>query len=704
MNTAETKKNLIIKYTGIIMASAWFFFVLWQWLAVPEYNLMNLRAGFHFLPRNIMPGRYFFSNLIFCIKEFSITVCFIAAIYGYGRFILLKFFTNENYSGLETWLVSSGLGFAVSGHLFLILVFCGILYPVTVITILIPGLVLLFISLIRNPPRFPDPEKIKKLPGTLSITEIILSVIVLFFLMLVLITAFSPDTEPDSLNYTLATPGWWILNHGMKDMPQHIYYNLFAFYAAIYAGAVSIGDELTAKLVNNYAVLVSVIGITVYYGKKFFNRQTVILTLAVICTSYSFLILSSVTQSDAISMMFSFLSLLLVLRDGDKKMKQIILPALFAGCAMASKAITVIFILCILGIIFYINRNDLGKASKKILVFTAVASLPVFPWLIKNQIYRGNPFFPFLSSMFGFDNTYDRDLVTHFMRYSDAFHGERFSFIKNFWNLIVSYPLIFNNHTQPLLLAMMGFIPFIYKKLSHDQTVLFIFTAVLFLIQLFFLSSARYFFPVYMLSTMFFAYFIYPVIEKNKAYMTAFTAILLFLSLSLFGEISRTDALAIPAGRLTYKEYLSENVYGGYYKAADMINSTLTDSARILINDYIGRSLYIKRNFHVTSYLDLYWYDIFAKNAGTAEDILYSLKENGFTHILENEEKITFSDDLKMLRKKKKDINKEKILSDFRKKYLKKIFTSSMEPGASVVYEILYGIDGSTQLSVNSPE
>lgn len=186
--------------------------------------------------------------------------------------------------------------------------------------------------------------------------------------------------------------------------------------------------------------------------------------------------------------------------------------------------------------------------------------------------------------------------------------------------------------------------------------------------------------------------------------MTAFTAILLFLSLSVFGEISRTDTLAIPAGRLTYKKYLSENVYGGYYKAADMINSTLPDSAKILINDYIGRSLYIQRNFYVTSYLDLYWYDIFAKNARTAEDILYSLKENGFTHILENEEKITFSDDLKMLRKQKKDINKEKILSDFRKRYLKRIFTSSMEPGASVVYEILYGMDGSTPLSVTLPE
>ena len=680
-----------VRYIGITIACVWFLFVLWQWLAVPQYNFINIITGLHFLPWNILPGRYFFSNLLLCLKDFFGAAVFITAVYGYGRFILLKFFKYKNYSSLEIWLIASGIGFAIVGHLFLLLVFCGILYPAMSAAVTIPGIFLAIISFKRDAPNFISIANLKKLSSSLTFTEILLSVIVLSFLMLILTAAFSPDIELDSLNYTLAVPNWWILNHGMADMPQHIYYNLFAFYAAIYAGAVSIGNELTAKLVNNYAALVSCIGITAYFGKKFFNRPSIILSLSIICTSYNFLILSSITQSDAISMMFSFLSLMLILRDGNKDTKHIIMPAMLSGCAMASKAITIIFVLCLLGLLIYQNRNNFKAAAKKILIFICIASMPVVPWLVKNHIYRGNPFFPFLTDVFGFDNIYDRDFITYFMKYSDAFHGEKFAFIKNFWNLIVSYPLIFNNHTQPLIPAMLGFIPFIYKKLRKEQAVLFVFTAVLFFIQLFFLSSARYFFPAYILIAMFFSYFLYPFLEKSKARMIAFTAILLFFSLSILGEISRINALSVPAGRQTYKEYLSENVYGGYYKAADMINTVLPDSSRILIDDCIGRSLYIKKNFYVTSYLDRQWYDIFAENAKNAEDLLNSLRENRFTHILENEEKITFSNDLKLLRKQKKNLNKEKILSDFRKLYMKKIYSSSNKPGASSVYEIIYG-------------
>lgn len=684
MNTTGTKKWTLLKYIGITIASVWFFCILLQWLTIPQYNLINLQWGFSLLTHPVLPGKYFFTNFFFSLKQLVSAAFIIISSYGYGRFILLSFFRKE-YSSFEIWLFSSCLGLAFFGHLVLITIFCHFLYSGVVVALLLPGIATGILSLKYKIPVFSF-SNLKKVKLYFSPAEKIFSAIVIFFLLLSLTITFSPDTGFDPLNYTLAIPNWWIINHGIKDMPQHIYHNLFSFYASIYTAAMSIGNEITAKILNNYAVLVSIAGIVIWIGNKLFNRQTIILSLAIICASYNFYILSSITESDSISIMFSFIALIMILRDGGKSSRYVIIPAVFTGCAMASKAITVIFAACLSALLLYLNKDNMKEGVKKTIIFILVASLPVIPWLIKNQIYRGNPFFPFFSNIFGFDKTYDPELINLFFKYSNAFNCDFISIIKNLYNLHIAYYTPFNNHTQPLLMASAGFIPFIYKKTDWKQNLLLIFTLILLTVQLLFLSSTRYFFNVYVLLTMFFSYYIYPYIEKKRLLLTFFTAIILFFSLSILGEVKLINMLAIPYGNMDYDSYLSHYVPYGYYKAVKWANDNLPDSSKILINDWLGRSFYIKRNYYVTSYVDKYWYDIFAKNAKNADDIYIALKENGFTHIIENKEKIFFSYNHINLKRKETSIDRKNMLHDFYQEYTRRMFPTFYLPGEHVTY------------------
>jgi len=713
----ETMKK-ITSYATFFLAALWFAYVLIEWFSI-QSNLSSvtfIKFLFSYKPHT---GPYFYKNII---ENFLITIkffLFLFPVYGYGRYFILNVFKYK-CKGLKLFIFSAALGLCITGHITLLLSALQILYPAAIYTFLIPGLIAGYISLkIYSPVKDIDVLKTETLSliKTTDIFEKTLIACIVLFLCGNMLFLFNPDIDTDSMIYTLAIPNFWLLNHGIQDMPQHIYFNLFSFYAGIYAAAAGFGDLMTARMTNFFAVIVSCFGITSYLGKKYFNRKTVLLALTVICGSYSFMKLVTITESDSISLMFSMTAFIMLMGENIKDIKTVILSGIFAGCAMASKPTCLFFIVCSIAILIYRSKDDFktgisgfSKSLTKPLIFIFTASLPVIPWLIKNHIFRGNPFFPFLTGILGTDSHYDPVLVDTFLQYSYFFRDCSFAAVRNFINLFISKENFLNEFIQPVLLAVAGFIPLCPFKTDRNKNIIIIFSVTVLILQLCFFSITRFYFSLYILFTLIFSYIFYPVIEKHGI-LKPFTLILIFIfSLPVISHGQWFDMFAIPCGHMSKKEYLRKQPGYGleYGKAADWVNKYLPADAKLLVNDSYGRSLYLEREIYATSLLDKMWYDIFSNENSSTEEILNNLRENGFTHLIENLGRVHLSDKLDQVRDKRRSIIQRKNIMNFRKNYLKPLYNSSegylgYQPDIAA-YSTAYLYSGTTVYQIMYPD
>ena len=677
------KDNIMksLKTATAAAATLWLLFVFYQWFSIHSNWIAVISIKYLHLPSF---GGNFIYNILENILIITDAVLFIIPVYGYGRFCLLEIFKYK-CAGSELFIFSSALGLAITGHLALILGVAQLLYPKAIIISILPGYMAAYLSTRTMPVHIGIKEAALSFKTADNFEKTLIACII-FFLCENMIFLFNPDIDTDTMNYTLAIPNFWLLNHGIQDMPQHIYFNLFSFYACIYAAAAGFGDLMTARMTNFFAVIVSSFGITSYLGKKYFNRKTVLLALTVICGSYSFMKLVTITESDSISLIFSMTAFIMLMGENIKDIKTVILSGIFAGCAMAAKPTCLFFIICSIAILVYRSKDEFKtgiygfpKNLVKPLIFIFTASLPVIPWLVKNQLFRGNPFFPFLTGIFGTDSNYDPVLVDTFLQNSYFFRDCSFALVKNFLNLFISKENFLNEFIQPVLLAVSGFIPLLPFKTDKNKNIIIIFSVTVLILQLCFFSIARFYFSLYILFTLVFSYIFYPVIEKHGI-LKLFTLISVFIfSLPVITYGNWFDMFAIPYGRLSKTEYLREQPeYGlGYGKAAAWANKYLPADAKLLVNDSYGRSLYLERKLYATSFLDKMWYDIFADENTSAEEILNNLRKNGFTHLIENLGRGHLSDKLDPIRDERRSIIQRENIMNFRRKYLKPLYNSS---------------------------
>ena len=88
-----------------------------------------------------------------------------------------------------------------------------------------------------------------------------------------------------------------------------------------------------------------------------------------------------------------FLTLDLWQRSGDRK--TLILAGLLAGMSMGSKYTGGVILLSGIAAILVHHRKDWKRSLLAIFTFGAAAVLIFSPWLVKNALTTGNPFYPF---------------------------------------------------------------------------------------------------------------------------------------------------------------------------------------------------------------------------------------------------------------------------------------------------------------------
>ena len=685
-----------VRYIWILVASAWFFFVIFQWLKSPE-NYYSINSGIQII-QNFFAieiwkgiGQFFWNNLIYNIYLIFLASFFVLSSYGYGRFFLIKFLKSD-YSVIETFIFSNALGFGITGNIILFFAVCHVLYKTAILFSIAAGILFFLKSLklkpIENNLFLASPILyIKNIFRKLSLFEISLLLIIVFSLLLSFFSMFSPDIREDTLNYHLAMPSWYLMNHGIADMPHNIYYNLFSLYGCVYAAAMGISDYMLPRAVNFFVVIYGMLIIPAYLTRKYFGGKYILLTLSIICTTYQFHELEFLTGSDSFSVFFvlSMFSSVLMHKTGNKK--TLCITAILAGFAMATKATSLTFVIPAMLIIFAMNRNSPKEKIKEMLIFIAISSLSVMPWLIKNYIFRGNPFFPFLTGFFRLSSDYDPVLIEHFKKATNLLAGHKFHAIKTIWNLFFATHTGYNILTSPFILAIAGFIPFIFEKKFYEKGKQIMFFAVVsFVLMIPSSGISRFYLPIFAVAAIFYANCLYDAQEKKKIIALPLVLILVFFMIPSVFMFNHHGFYDIPIGNMTKMQYLRSRF--GYTDAILWANANIPEKSKILISDLIGRSFYCERSYYVTSLFDKYWHESNLSGNETSEEILSKLKRQGFTHILHNSDKLQFSPSLNEYRaitRNEKTINN---LKTFSSKYLNKIYVSDIDN--TTIYEISY--------------
>lgn len=642
------KISLLIKYLFFLI---WTAFISYKWISI-AHNAEGIQSGAAGLANTLRfwdIGAHFSENIALNTLFLLKFAFFAAALYGLGRFLLLKMF-KFNGSRLELYIFSCALGHAAAGTVFFIIAALKLLYLPAIIAILSVFICLGLISAKYYKISLPGRKKIIQQFSSLGFFYKILALLSALSTLLSFSAIFTPDTGFDALNYYIAMPNWWIINHGIADMPTHTYFNLFGFYACIYAPAMAFGGDLMAKAVNFYAILPGTLGLGFYFGKKYFSMKTAIMALAVICMTYQFNGMAFTTRSDSMMILFSLAALAAALKiprgikssenAKSQRIRLTLLAAILSGAAMAVKATSILLVMPIMAIMFYRAANYNGKIQKdlakksflQLLSFTAAASLLVIPWLIKNYIYRGNPFFPFLTGIFGLPGNYDAGLLFFFYAFSNFYYGVKFMCFKNLNAIFFLNDYVNNHYMSPMVLMMFGFLIFNKYSLNKKHIFLAFFAVSALIMQLNSFSIARFYFPVYIVFVLFAAHYAKKFIENNNLLKVCFLLIAFIIWLPAF---SAAD-FSIIKGQKTYEQYLADSNYGKFYLYASVINEKLPGKIYLINEDYLGRSAYLKKRHYTTSAFDKNFFEATFSAEDSPEEMLETLYKQGFTHILMN--------------------------------------------------------------------
>jgi hypothetical protein len=614
--------------------AAWGAFSVWGFIVFRKYfTALPVDPGL--LAAALAPGQYLTGDLpraaLAAAGNTAAGLAFVLACAGLGRFLLKVFrFATE---GLEEAVFSAALGLAVLAHAVLALAAAGLLYKGAVLAALAAGAALGLLSLKLWPPEkgaaFPLPKP--EFPDFLAF------VLLLAALGLGLAGALAPEIFYDSLVYHLAVPNLYVIRHGFADMPYNLYSNLFMLHGMLYSAALAVNGEMLAKFVNYSAGVLSAAAVFAI-GRRYLSARAGLLAALIFYTVAHTLISAWSSGTEALLTCFTLAALAAALRHAHGERKFLLLAAFLSGCGMAVKT-TGLFPAVGAGlVILYRRRSEPAAALRALLLFGLVAALPVLPWLVKNQLYRHNPFFPFLTSLFGVPANADAAKIRNFMGETRQMGSlELKAWLLHPWN--VTMGAVGNSqYFTPLFLFAL---PLLFLVPPAAETAPFwLYFLSGWLLWSFASTMVRFLMPAYPAAGLLIAASLegpgHRGLRKALRYAALLTcAVGLYWAGAIFYSQGRWRPLA---GLVSKRDYLASTQptypYSAY-SAIEFVNEKLPPGAKtLIIGD--GRSFYFKKDFVVSSVFDKTPIVEYAAASKDGDELYARLKAEGITHILLN--------------------------------------------------------------------
>lgn len=255
----------------------------------------------------------------------------------------------------------------------------------------------------------------------LSLLEKILIAAITLQVLINVIGVFGPELAFDALWYHLTLPKLYLLHHKVYFIPGGLlYYSAMPQLAEmLYVGALSLGNEITAKAIHFLFGIGTLIGVY-KLSRLYISRHNALLTVFIF---YSNLVVGWESITAYIDLTRSFFEVLgvfaLILWTRTDKRRYFFLSAIFIGAAIATKLLAVgtLSIMVVLLLVHaFRKQHSFQEISRTICIYIfCTLSIP-FPWFLFSFLNTGNPVYPFFTSLYPVTQSFQILNPLHFLR------------------------------------------------------------------------------------------------------------------------------------------------------------------------------------------------------------------------------------------------------------------------------------------------
>jgi hypothetical protein len=472
----------------------------------------------------------------------------------------------------------------------------------------------------------------------------------LWFTTLVIVYGFTavihallPEIFYDTLNYFLGLPQFWLYQHGITDNAQQLYSGFFCGGSMFYMGGWVLADTEGAKFLS--AAVWAINGILAYgWAQELSGKKAAVVSAAAVLTFPLLFLNAWAVRVDGLFTFVSLLFLYTLTKAFENSLKNkpdewLVLSALFAGLAVSIKPTAAVIIVAVFLVLTARKGKDIkGQRGFAFLAYSSLGLLFVGPWLMKNWVFAGNPFFPYRFSWMG-----GRPLAVS--GYNHLLHDNRqflpmdqglWSYVNLFWRLTMPN-LGDNQMIGPLVLA---FIPgLFFFKLKEPQKFIFWVILVSFVLGFSLSHMLRFSMPAFVLALILISSVFLdkeaPLMLQWSWKISVWVFAVFFLGFYALLSAQYYQGWDRWIGQESRESYLNRQMSNSYEPLVLWTDQHVPSDARLLI---VGeaRGLYWPRSFYANSVFDEPFLVQAAKQEKDAVGILKELHENGITHIVIN--------------------------------------------------------------------
>jgi len=388
-----------------------FFVVLLAWFGLVYKNYLPSHPAVGSMLTSGIFGFSFagaLAGFIGVLPDNAVSLLFLSMVlilsYGLGRGLLSLF--GVTIPSVQRGIFAVGLGFAAIAYLMLLLGAVGALHKHLIYTVFFIGCAVsafrIKIWTFRAGSLKSGIDEISQLGAAWKF----LVVLGVLFLFLNIVMAFTPEVFYDSLVYHLAAPGYYLQQHQILPMRFLSHSNFPLNLSMIYMLALSLNNEMLAKMIHCSMGLLTVL--LIYSSiKRLYNVKTAVFSVLIFCSTPIFAMNSWTCGNDVgVTFFFAlaFVAYLDWLKTGEAG--HFALFSVFTGISAGMKYTAAFWVTGLaVSLVIYLWRNHRPvTAAKKLVLYFSIVFLFALPWLIKNYVFTRNPVQPFFHTIFGGEN------------------------------------------------------------------------------------------------------------------------------------------------------------------------------------------------------------------------------------------------------------------------------------------------------------
>ena len=591
---------------------------------------------------------------------------------GTGRILLCGDDWHQTSLG-QTFIFSTGLGFAILSYSVFLLSSLQCLSRLTVYTLLgalsVSGFIgwRIFYNTLKA--RVPFNK-------TISVADRWIGAVLLVAIFFCMMIALTPAVGKDSLSYHLAVPKLYLQHNGFYFIPGNYFSNYPLFGEMLFLVGLVVQGDILAKCIQFSMLLLVLMAMWQYMEQHLPRLSTKTLALLVLVSIPSVFGTAPLAYTDLILTLYSFLAVFAYTNwfHGLHR-KWLFLCAIFTGIAVGTKYAGLILpLIGSLGIIVgsYRHQTANSKTFFYLGIYWGITIVVGCPFYVKNLILTGNPFYPLFYEVFG-GKGWNAELT----RIHDIFlkhlgMGRDFwDYVRLPWNLSFHAKMNsskFDGVLGPIFISTLPFL-FAARKIPTAVKIGLVYCGFMFIFWAASAQQIRYLIPIFPILGMITAYIVNTYKKGTAVHTILIGLIIISIGVNGYHIVSNYRQIQpIPyiIGKENRNTFLERNVPS--YAMFRYVNAHLPETANVFLVYMRNFGYLCNRRYYSDSMFESLTIQNILRKASTPETVHNALKQKGFTHILYDERYV--SGNLSPLAPHEKNL-----FEAFRNKFLKWVKT-----------------------------